>query len=88
MHYPKEVAGHPMKTFSFSIVAISLAISGIAAGGLSQMSRASIRHQVEAIGIQCDDGDPAACRKLALVTGGQCAAPEGSGCRYTMEMLK
>jgi len=78
-----------MKSFSVtSFLAAVLALSGVFAGNLVQLSRASIDSQVEAIGAQCDEGDQSACRKLALVTGGQCAGPAGSGCRYTLEIVK
>jgi hypothetical protein len=77
-----------MKSFSFSIVAISLAVSGIAASSLAQMSKASMARQVEVHAFKCEAGDSAACRRLVLVTRGQCAGPEGSGCHYTLEIIK
>lgn len=30
----------------------------------------------------CEVGEEEACRLLATETGGQCAGPSGSGCRY------
>ena len=38
--------------------------------------------QAEILGELCDEGLRTACRQLAAVTQGNCAAPAGSGCRY------
>ena len=38
--------------------------------------------QAEILGEFCDEGFTSACRALAKVTNGNCAAPAGSGCRY------
>jgi len=38
--------------------------------------------EAEILGEFCDEGFNTACRKLATVTKGNCAAPAGSGCRY------
>ena len=74
-----------MKTVPFSLVAVTLAIAGIFAATLGdQVSRASIAMQVDHLGEQCDAGIVAACERLVLVTGGQCAGPQGSGCRYEL----
>jgi hypothetical protein len=36
----------------------------------------------EALGLLCEEGSQAACRELVALTGGNCAASPGSGCRY------
>ena len=36
----------------------------------------------ENLGLLCEEGSQAACRELVALTGGNCAAPAGSGCRY------
>ncbi len=38
--------------------------------------------RAEMLGAWCEDGLQAACRQLVIETGGNCAAPVGSGCRY------
>ena len=38
--------------------------------------------EAEILGELCDEGLRTACRQLATVTQGNCAAPAGSGCRY------
>jgi hypothetical protein len=38
--------------------------------------------EAEILSELCDEGFNTACRKLATVTKGNCAAPLGSGCRY------
>ena len=37
---------------------------------------------LEAIGARCEAGLTASCKQLVKLTGGQCAGPKGSGCRY------
>jgi len=41
----------------------------------------------EAFGELCEKGNPGACRDLVAMTGGNCAAPAGSGCRYDSNVL-
>jgi hypothetical protein len=36
----------------------------------------------ENLGLLCEEGFQGACRELVNLTGGNCAAPAGSGCRY------
>ena len=36
----------------------------------------------ESLGLLCEEGFQGACRELVALTGGNCAAPAGSGCRY------
>jgi hypothetical protein len=36
----------------------------------------------ENLGLLCEEGSQGACRELVALTGGNCAAPAGSGCRY------
>jgi hypothetical protein len=36
----------------------------------------------ENLGLLCEEGAQGACRELVALTGGNCAAPAGSGCRY------
>jgi hypothetical protein len=38
--------------------------------------------RAEMLGAWCEDGLQMACRQLVTETGGNCAAPVGSGCRY------
>ena len=42
--------------------------------------------QAEILGGLCADGMQTACRQLVAITGGNCAAPAGSGCRYDSEL--
>ncbi len=38
--------------------------------------------RAEMLGAWCEDGLQVACRALVTETGGNCAGPVGSGCRY------
>ena len=42
--------------------------------------------QAEILGGLCAEGLQTACRELVAITGGNCAAPAGSGCRYDSEL--
>lgn len=42
----------------------------------------------EVLGARCEAGSVAHCEELATVTNGQCAGPQGSGCRYTLEIVQ
>ena len=79
-----------MKPIHSTLIAVTLAAAGmfstVIAG--SRASQASLDMQMERLGSRCDAGILQACKHLALVTGGQCAGPDNSGCRYTLEARK
>lgn len=78
-----------MRSIPFSLVAITIAASGLFAGTLaSQASRVAMDLQMERLGARCDAGIVKACEHLVFVTGGQCAGPAWSGCRYGLEQKR
>jgi len=42
--------------------------------------------RLDTLGAYCEAGQAEACELLVAETGGQCAGPEGSGCRYGLDM--
>lgn len=42
---------------------------------------------VELLGERCEAGSLESCQELAAATEGQCAGPQGSGCRYSLQIV-
>jgi hypothetical protein len=61
-----------------AIVALSIPVPGPVKA--TPVSGDTIRG--ENLGLLCEEGSQAACRELVTLTGGNCAAPANSGCRY------
>ena len=79
-----------MKPIHSTLIAVALATAGIFSTGITGLhaSRVSIDMQTERLAERCEAGISPACKHLAFVTNGQCAGPDGSGCRYTLETRK
>lgn len=63
---------------------IAQVISAVAAMALNTGSAVATPDYayLEALGAQCESGIARSCRELVNRTQGQCAGPQGSGCRY------
>jgi DNA-binding Xre family transcriptional regulator len=65
---------------SFSLIA-AIGISGAWIQGMATVDRVK-EARLEMLGRYCDAGLSDACKALTRETGGQCAGPTGSGCRF------
>ena len=72
-----------MKLLSSILTAAALTLAAVPA---SATPTAGDTLQAEILGGLCAQGAPNACEHLVAITGGNCAAPAGSGCRYDAEL--
>lgn len=67
--------------FTFNVAQVISAVAAMAFSGSTAVATPDYAY-LEALGAQCESGIARSCRELVNRTQGQCAGPQGSGCRY------
>ena len=71
--------------FTLNVAQVITAVAAVAFNTGSAIATPNEAY-LEAIGARCEAGLTASCKQLVKLTGGQCAGPKGSGCRYDSEV--